>query len=572
MQILKGISAASGIALGPVSLFSSEEKNLIPHYTIDTGDIEKEIYRADSSFKEAQSEMRNMIKNAREVFDRDAADIFHAHLTILEDAEIHKKVYHVILHQKVNAESALESVFAEYIDKYSNLEGHFAELIHDFIDTRNRIIEKLGSKSALALCPADKVRPVIVVADRLIPSLVLELAPENVLAFVSKQGGLTNHATILARSLGVPIVFGVDVGAIDCGTVLAVDGSLGKVIVAPDAKTTEYYARKIESLKKKKLVCVAKKSFPTATNTGKKITLKINISIPEECERAADLGHDGIGLLRTEFLFTQRNYAPTEEEQYSMYKKILDSTRGKPVSARLLDIGADKVPLFLELPANTDPCVGLRGSFAVETFPDLYLTQIKALLRANTGNNLRILYPMISDTNDIQPFRKLINEAKLKLKRAKVPFNREKIPEGVMIETPAAVMSSAELFEEVDFVNIGTNDLLQFALAVSRNTSMTEKRYHILHPALMKYIEIIVREARKAKKEVCLCGEVSSFEEFYPLLIAAGLKSFSVTPSKFDDIKCSIMHIGKDPSGDLLKEYYKLHTREEIDKFFSKFV
>jgi len=422
-------------------------------------------------------------------------------------------------------------------------------------------------------CPIGEQGAVIVATKRLTPSMVLGIKPDHVLAFVADEGGLTSHATILARSMNVPIVYGIDIESVaECGTETIVDGSLGKIIIEPDAKTRTYYQKKIERYQKKKLVCEVKKGLAGQTKTGQRVLLKLNISMPSELNVIQDLPHDGIGLLRTEFLFLERNAPPTEDEQVIMYKKALAVSPEKTVTVRVLDIGADKLPAYISFPQNVNLDLSFRGALAVDKFKELYITQMKALLRANGQGNLRLLYPMISDVHDLKTYRSIVTEARAQLKKENVSVSTAPIKEGIMIETPAAVMMIEELLPHVDFVNIGSNDLLQYTLAAMRGNRNVEERYHILHPSLVKMIHRVVRQGSKAKKEVCLCGEVASFEEYYPVLLQLGLHSFSVTIGKFSDVKCELLHVYKQQHKNILETYYGLKNKKETDAYLASFI
>jgi len=573
MKTLKGISAASGIAKGLVCIYSSEVKKINLKYSISSGQIAGEIKRVRSAFARARDNMKNLLDDAKKIFDEEDSMIFNAHMAILNDNNLIQKVSDNIRSRSVTAETAIQDIFDAYIARFKSEKGRFKELTHDFADTRDRVLESLGTGPEKFACPAGYLRPVVIAAKRLTPSMVLRLSPENVLAFLSEEGGLTNHATILARSFGVPILLGIQVESeLDCSSEVIVDGSRGKVFVDPDEKTRDYYDKKIKNIQKKKLVCEIKRDLSPRTRKGVKVGLKINISTPEEYDLIKDLPHEGIGLLRTEFLFTQRNSPPGEEEQYELYKRFLENCPDKPITVRLLDIGADKIPPYLSLPSGMNIDMGLRGAFAVTSFPNLYLTQVKALLRANTGSNLRILYPMVSDLEDLYIFRTLLAKAKKELRKEKSKFNARGIKEGVMIETPGGVMMLKELLKQIDFVNIGSNDLLQYTLAASRGNLLVEKRYHILHPSMARLLELIAKETGKAGKEACLCGEIASFEEYYPLFLQMGLRSFSVSVSKFEDIKCELLHLHLNQHKDILKKFYNTTTREDLDKFFEQFV
>lgn len=572
MKILKGTSVSPGISMGIVCLYSNEIEDRLPHYMVKDEHIPKEINRLEEARKIASKEMEEMTQLAERQLDKEAKEIFNAYLSFINDGSLYRKISDLIKAKKINAEHAVSDVFEEYINGFEKKDKHFKELANDFVDIRNRIIGAFNLETGKFKCAIGEKIPVIVASKRLTPSMVLGIQRENVLAFVTELGGFTNHATILARSYSVPNIYGIDVANnIDCGMNLIVDGSLGKVIISPDEKTSRYYDRKIKTIELKKNLCLIKKDLAPRTKEGKRIKLKLNISISEELHAIREMPHDGIGLLRTEFLFVQRDKAPSEDEQYTMYKSILQENPGKPVSIRLLDIGLDKKPLYFKLPDEMSHDIELRGAVAVEAFPDIYLSQMKALLRAGAGTtNLQLLYPMVSDLNDLETFRNIFREAKKVLRKEKAEFNNENIREGVMIETPSAVMMVEELLNEVDFINIGSNDLLQYSLAAFRGNSMVEDRYHILHPTLVKMMEIIARAGKKVKKEVCLCGEIAFFEEFYPLFLQVGLRSFSVAVTKFSDIKCELLDLHIPMNKDMLKDFYKIHSKESISEYFLK--
>jgi phosphoenolpyruvate-protein phosphotransferase (PTS system enzyme I) len=392
---------------------------------------------------------------------------------------------------------------------------------------------------------------------------------------VTAEGGMTSHAMIIARSFGVPIVFGIDVDKeLECGDVAIVDASGAKVIVAPEEKTEKYYAKKIANITKKKLVCEVKKDLHPQTKTGDRISLKVNISTPQEFDLVDALPIDGIGLLRTEFLFMERREPPSEDEQYELYKRALALCPDKPVTIRVLDIGSDKIPPFINIavPETGSLDLSLRGALAVDAFEDLFITQMKALLRANVYGNLRLLYPMVSDFSDLYTYRAVLKKARSALAGAGSARKQLRVSEGIMIETPGAALLVDDLLKEVDFINIGSNDLLQYVLAAARGNLLVEERYHIVHPALLKTIELIVKAGKKAHKEVCLCGEIASFEEYYPLLLRIGIKSFSVSLGKFDAIKCEMLHFNKKQNPHIVEDFYKTRTKKEVDKYFAKFV
>lgn len=563
MQIIQGVSAASGIAIGAISLYSAEKEASIPHYLISRDKIDNEIKRVTEAFKGAETSIASLIDKARESSDRQAEGIFNAHLVILNDPTLLHKICELVRGRSINAEHAVQDVFEIYIAKYRKTSGHFVELIHDLIDIRNDLLEAFGSGVGHFVCSINERTPVIVASKMLIPSMVMDIPRENVLAFVTEEGGYTTHATILARSYGVPVVFGISVDDLfTCGDKVIVDGSLGRIIIHPDQKTCEYYKFRIEKMNNRKSVCDLRKKLPSTTKEGAQIKLKVNVSVPFEMSLLKDIYYDGIGLLRTEFLF-QGHEPPSEERQYLEYKSILEHASPREVVVRLLDISPDKLPPYLHLPHQTNPDLGIRGARAAEFFYDIYLTQAKALIRAGEHGNLKILLPMVSDLNDLMCYRDLLQDAKNKLKLKKTSYSC-----GVMIETPSSAILAESFMKEVDFVNIGSNDLLQYTLAAARGSAFTEQRYHIVHPALIKLFEIIIAAGKKYKKEVCLCGEIASFEKYYPLFLKIGLRSFSVPVTRYEEIKCEVSFLKSDPKDTILKKLFQSKTKSQIDSIF----
>jgi phosphotransferase system enzyme I (PtsI) len=569
MKELKGITASSGLVKGVACVYSEKATEAVPHYAIEQHRVKGELSRLTEAFAKAKETMKQMIQASEKMPDKRASEIFNAHLMVLEDPVLHEKMVALIKNRLINAEHAANDAFEEYIDAYETKELHFAELAHDIMDVRNRLLASFGDASGHFECPEGERKAVVVVSKRLTPSMVLHIPRQHVLAFVTEEGGLTTHATILARSYNVPVVFGIEVEhMINCGDRVIVDGSHGKVIVAPDTATDKQYKQKIADIEKKKKVCEVKRSEPSLTKKGLRVQLKINISTPGELELAKDLHYDGIGLLRTEFLFLNKDVPPTEDEQFTMYRTIVEEAGGRHVVIRLLDIGADKMPGYLHLPVQDNPDLGIRGARALDFFYDVYLTQIRAILRASAFGDVRLLYPMVADLGDIGSFRSVTNKAKAALRREKKKF-KHSLQEGIMVETPAAAIMAQTLLAAVDFASIGSNDLLQYTLAAGRGNLAIEKRYHILHPALVQLIEFVVKAGRYHGKEVCLCGEIASFENFYPLLLGLGLRSFSVAASKLADIKCELLHQTKSDKS-LVQKFYKTTAKEDTDKFFIK--
>jgi phosphotransferase system enzyme I (PtsI) len=569
MKELKGISANSGLVRGFANVYSEKAEENIPHYMIEEEKIEKEIKRLKEAYGNAKEAIEQMLKASEELFGKTGQEIFSTHGTILEDEALFEEIVTLIKKRLINAEHAVNDVFDSYQEKFEQKDVHFSEMTHDIADVKNRLLSSFDGVLGQFECSEDERRPVIVVSKRLTPSMVLNIAKSDVLAFVTEEGGLTSHATILAQNYGVPIIFGIDATKnIDCGDKVIVDASMGKVFVNPDKKTEKYYDKKIEEAEKRKQICMVKEEAPAQTKKGVKLTLKANISLQAEIKMLEGLNYDGVGLLRSEFLFMNRGKAPTEEEWFKVYKNIAEAAKGKSVDIRFLDVTGDKMPAYLQLPSGENNDLGIRGARAINIFYDMYLSQTKAILRASAYGKVRLLYPMISDVSDIDSFREVVDEAKSILDYEGRKYNKN-TEEGIMIETPAAAVMAGTLLRHADFANIGSNDLLEYTLAASRNSQIIEKRYHILHPSLIRLMEIVVEETRKNNKEVCLCGEIATFEEFYPIFLSIGIRSFSVEASKLSDIKCNLLHL-EEPDKSYLDEFYKNLKKDDIENFFRK--
>jgi phosphotransferase system enzyme I (PtsI) len=570
MKTLKGISASPGITRGIAGFYSEKAEENIPHYIIAAKDVENEIRRLHEACGKAKDSLKSLSVSPDDLMKSNSVgEIIKAHGMILEDTVLLKHIEELIGKRFINAEHAVNDAFSEYIKKFGEKDLHFAELAHDIMDVRNRLLGSFSGMGGHFECPAGEREAVVVVSKRLTPSMVMHIPRENVLAFVTEEGGFTTHATILARGYGVPIVFGIDVEEeINCGDSLIVDGSLGKIMVQPDEDTARYYAEKIEKLKKRRAACDIRKNDAPQTKLGKRIKLKVNITTPGEMELVRGSSYDGVGLLRTEFLFVDKSSSPSFEEQLRMYRHIVERAEGHPVTIRLLDIGADKMPEYLMLPPQDNPDLGIRGARALSFLRDIYFTQMKAILASSVYGDVSVLYPMISDLGDMYSFREVLEDAKKQLKKEKIEFKSD-LPEGVMIETPAAAVMSDLILKEVAFCNIGSNDLLQYTLAASRGSAFIEGRYHVMHPALVRLMGIVVKAGEKNGKEVCLCGEICSFEEFYPVLLGIGLASFSVSAAKHDDIKCHLLHEARPPRS-LVKRFSSQVTKGEMDRFLNR--
>ncbi|CAK0779159.1 Phosphoenolpyruvate-protein phosphotransferase [Gammaproteobacteria bacterium] len=562
MKVLSGIPVSSGVAKGTVCLYVNNESDSIARHTLLDDQISLEINRLREGFEKTKSTILEVINASEKLKDNQTIEVFNTYIMILDDCGLIEKISDFIKNKKVNVERALHHIFSDYIALYENNNIRFKNLAHDLIDLESRILASFGEVPGHFKCATGENQAVVVVSQKLTPCMILTIPRENVLAFVTEEGGYTNNATILARSFNIPAIFGIDVkNNFKCADQVIIDGFSGKVFLFPDEKTENYYSRKIEQLR------TINQAIIPLTKVDVKMDLKLNINTPQELDIIKKFNHDGIGLLRTEFLFLKERQPPSEEEQFEKYRSIIEGLNGKSATIRLIDIGSDQMPLFFALPEPLHPDLGINAARAVENFYEIYLTQAKALLRAAKFGDLRILYPMISDCADISTFRSLVSEARRLLWHEKKDAGQ--IKEGIMIETPAAAFLSKELLKEVDFANISSSDLLRHTLTASHGIPPVEKKYHILRQSLVKFLDIIVKAGKLYNKEICLCGEIGSFEEYYPLFIKLGLRNFSVPVARFPYLRCELMHLNISKS-DILRKFYSIRTKADIDKFLMK--
>lgn len=575
MRELQGLAASPGIAMGIVCTYSQGISSEVPHYGISDKQIANELKRLDYAFARIKESLKAKKEISKKVFGKQGEEIIEAHFSILEDPNLRGSIQERVEQEHINVEHAISEVFDTYIEGLVGQGNRLEELSHDVKAIRDDLLSVFLTDDSGFSCPIGERQPVIVATDRLDPSVILNMDTERVLAFISREGGYTSHATILARTRNIPIVFGIDVGKeLDCRCELIVDGTLGKVFVEPDEKTKRFYEHKVEHHKVRKDECIKHIGEPATTADGVHITVKVNISTIGELEllknsmheegKNSELYYDGIGLLRTEFLYMREKDPPSEEKQLSIYEEIVHAAEGKPVTVRVLDLTQDKLPSYITIPEGMNLNMEGRGARALQIFNDMYLTQVRALLRAAASGNIRILFPMVSDTHDLLLFQELIEQARSGLQKA---GNEYRDPEvGIMFETPSSIMMAEELLAMVDFANLGTNDLLEYSIAASRADLRSQLMYHILHPSVVKMISLLAEKGETAGKEVCLCGEIASYEHYYPILLDTGLVSFSVPASKYEDIKCELLHINSTDILGSVDTYLKVDTREDQDE------
>lgn len=526
MIVLSGKSVYKGIAMGPVRVLQKEDFQV---QRVKKESPEEEIERVKMAVKEAKIQLQKLYEKALVQVGEASAAIFEVHQMLMEDEDYLGAIYNMIRVEEINAEYAVavtgdnfSKMFAEMNDEYMSARAA------DMKDISNRLVKILAGFGETEV---DSEEPFILAAEDLTPSETVQLDKSKVLAFVTVHGSTNSHTAILARTMNIPAVVGVpmDLGKVCNGMTAIVDGSSGEVIFEPSEKVCEEAREKILIEKEKMHLLQNLKGKENVTKSGRKIDIFANIGSISDLGYVLENDAGGIGLFRSEFLYIGRDSFPTEEEQFQVYKQVLQTMAGKKVIIRTLDIGADKKVDYFHLSKEDNPALGCRAIRICLKNPEIFKTQLRALFRAAVFGNLAVMYPMIISTEEVQQIYRIGNEVQSELEKAGIPY---KIPEqGVMIETPAAVMISDELAEIVDFFSIGTNDLTQYTLALDRQNEQLEEFYNPHHKAVLKMIKMTVENAHKAGKWAGICGELGADMELTEEFLNMGVDELSVAPA-----------------------------------------
>ena len=533
---IEGKSVYSGVAIGRLAIYHKAD-NQVKREKIS--DVEAELARFEEARNTAKEQLAGLYEKAlKEVGEVNAA-IFEVHQMMLDDLDYVESVTNMIQSQEVNADYAvattgdtLSEVFASMDDDYMR------ERAADVKDISNRVIAVLQGNGAGGL-NADE--PVILLADDLAPSETVQLDKSKVLSFVTRHGSTNSHTAILARTMNIPALIGIDYLEDAEGKMGIVDGYEGKLIIDPPVSVLETYQKRKEADEEKKRLLLELKGKENVTIDGTKINLYANIG--SVADVASVLANDagGIGLFRSEFLYLESSDYPTEEEQFAAYRKVAESMAGKKVIIRTLDIGADKQVDYFHLDKEDNPAMGYRAIRICLDRRDVFKTQLRALYRASYYGTISIMFPMIISVNEVKEIKKVIAEVKAELDEEKIPYKDVEI--GIMIETPAAVMMSEELAQEVDFFSVGTNDLTQYTLAIDRQNPKLDNIYDSHHPAILKMLKMIVDNGHKGGCWVGICGELGADTTLTETFLKMGFDELSVSPSMILKVRQEIRSI-----------------------------
>ncbi|MFA3781864.1 phosphoenolpyruvate--protein phosphotransferase [Melioribacteraceae bacterium 4301-Me] len=563
-NIIHGIAAAPGLVIAPAYLFYKETEEVKPESITDS---QEAIQNLDAALWQSKKELKKIFELAVDKLGERRAAIFEAQIMILDDPILIDNIKKRIINEK----KVPEFIVYDEISKYQkimneSLEPYMKERSHDIEDIKNRIIRNLKKKKWQSRITND----VVVVSHTISPSDTVLFTRVNVKGYVTDLGGLTSHAAIVARSLNIPAVVGLhgQTSRIHEGDLLVVDGFHGDVVINPTEAQLNHYKNRLEVLNKYDAELLELRNKPALTTDGKEIKLMANLDITAEIDILIQNGANGIGLLRTEQIFEEYEVFPEEEEQYQVYKSLAEKVYPENIIIRAFDIGGDKVlPVDLHEP---NPFLGWRGIRLLLDNPYLFKKQIKAVLRASVNKNVMFMLPMISSISEIRKSKKIIEECKLELEHEGVKYDNN-IKIGIMVEIPSAAVMANVFAQEVDFISIGTNDLIQYLLAVDRGNEIVSKYYQEFHPSVIKTLHYIIKEGKRENTFISMCGEMAADPYAVPLLVGLGLDSLSVSPATIPLLKKIIRNISFKDAEELANECLTYPTEEEVSSCLRKF-
>lgn len=568
MQIRRGIAASPGLAVGPALVLGTESFR-IPQRFVSIDAVESEIERLRAAIDAVCAEIAANETEAAERLGPQYGDIFAAHLRLVRDPRLSSEIEGLIRAKCYSPEFAASRVLRQHAKVLQSLGNPFlAERAADIYDLEKRLLKHLLGEKREEL--SHLTEPVVVLAHNLTPSETASLDKRFVQGFATEVGGHTSHTAILAGALELPAVVGIGSFLSDVagGEMIIIDGTHGEVIIDPDEETLKRCRESVAHFKSVSQRLEALRQVESVTRDGVRIHVMGNIEFPDEVEHCTQRGADGIGLYRTEFLFLEKDREPTEEDHYEAYRRVTAAFPDKPVVIRTLDLGADKVPESFNrmYPPTTNPVLGLRSiRLSLQNLP-MFKTQLRAILRAAVDGDVRVMFPLVSSLLELRQAKMILGDVIEDLEEEGVPFRRD-VQVGMMVEVPSAALLAEEFASEVGFFSIGTNDLIQYTLAVDRADPSVAKLYSSGDPSVLRLVRMVIDAGRKNDVPVTVCGQMSSDPKFVPLLLGMGLRQLSVTPHAIPEVKEVIRSITIPQAEEIAAHVATLDVARDVESY-----
>lgn len=565
MKIKKGIGVSPGVVIGPAAVLDAEEFD-IPHRHVPTEHAQDELARLKKAVTKSKRELLDLRKRTSARIGKETAAIFGFHLGLLNDKVLLEKISERILAGHVTAEYAVATVLHRYAREFLDMPKYLAERVKDVYDIEKRLLGNLIGQSRQSL--SQLKRDVMVVAHDLTPSQTAGMDRRHILGLAIDAGGPTSHTAIVARALGLPAVVGLNDITSDAtgGDVVIVDGNRGVVVIDPDEATIREY----EQFARQQVEFVhsldALRDLPAITLDGHEVTLLGNIEFPHEAQTVFEKGGQGIGLYRTEFLYMGSDSEPTEEDHYRAYLKVLETCGDRPVVIRTVDLGADKYTQSRARIPERNPMLGCRSiRFCLQNLP-MFRTQLRAILRASVQTQVSVMFPLLTNLLELRQAKMVVRNVMEDLEEEHIEYRRD-VPVGMMMETPSAALQCDQFAQEVDFFSIGTNDLVQYTLAVDRGNERVASLFTPAHPAVLRLIKDVLRAGERHGVSVSLCGEMAGDREFTLLLLGLGLRVFSCAPPAIPEIKKMVRSVTMEQALQVARRVMSFDSDKEITSF-----
>ncbi|MDT0159609.1 phosphoenolpyruvate--protein phosphotransferase [Bacillus sp. AG4(2022)] len=561
MSFLQGIAASSGIAIAKAYRLVEPDLSFSKK-TVE--DADNEVGRFQQALATSKSELEAIREKAEKDLGADKAAIFDAHLLVLSDPELISPIEEKIKTEKVNAEQALKETADMFVSMFEQMDNEYMkERAADIRDVTKRVLSHLLGVQVVN--PSMIAEEVIIIAEDLTPSDTAQLNRQFVKGFTTDIGGRTSHSAIMARSMEIPAVVGTKTATeeIQNGDMVIVDGLTGQVHVNPTPEAIESYKEQNAAFEAQKAEWAKLVNEKTVSADGHHVELAANIGTPKDLKGVINNGGEAVGLYRTEFLYMGRDQLPTEEEQFEAYKAVLEGMEGKPVVVRTLDIGGDKELPYLNLPKEMNPFLGFRAIRLCLEEQDIFRTQLRALLRASSYGNLKIMFPMIATLDEFRQGKAILEEEKQKLSSEGVK-TADKIELGIMVEIPSTAVLADQFAKEVDFFSIGTNDLIQYTMAADRMNERVSYLYQPYNPAILRLVKMVIDAAHKEGKWAGMCGEMAGDETAIPLLLGLGLDEFSMSATSILKARSQILRLSTEEMKELAEKALQMGTAEEV--------